>query len=339
MKRGREGAGLEPPRDSRGGVLPARGCSQNRGRSAAAGRRTEGGVCDAGESFRAARRRCGFAAGSGTTALLTGLVLSVVLWAPQSAARDSGVRVTPDGQQVLINKDVGAERWAIARNVVDDTVTGNVYRENEEPVFVWCEEVRRRGDEVTLDCFGARSCAGAPCVPEAWDLSGRVDVPVDFFEPPVPEPSTCGEGALCPEGEYCDFPDDACAGAGVCAPRPRVCTREFSPVCGCNGETYTNRCEAARVGANVAHEGECLDELAICGGLADLACRPDQYCERPLGQCLIPEALGECVPRPVPPCACPYVLAPVCGCDGRSYDNACLAACAGQAVATVGLCA
>lgn len=266
-------------------------------------------------------------------------VFAFVLVALGASAQEraSGVQLTPDGRQVLVNKDVGDERWAIARSAADDTVTGNVYREEGDPLYVWCDEVTRDEDEVTLDCYGADPCPAAPCTPEEWPLIGRVEVPLSFFAPPEPE-STCGDDGLCALGQYCDIPDDQCAGGGVCLSIPEACTREFRPVCGCDDVTYANRCEAAHAGRNVAHEGECLEELALCGGTAELACEVDQYCSMSLGACLLPDAEGVCSPRP-DLCACPAVIDPVCGCDGRSYDNACEAACAGQSVATVGLCA
>jgi len=73
----------------------------------------------------------------------------------------------------------------------------------------------------------------------------------------------CGglPGFECGRGEWCDFPDNAVCGAvdvlGTCKPRPGACIKVYMPVCGCNGETYGNACEAAAGGVDVAYLGEC----------------------------------------------------------------------------------
>jgi hypothetical protein len=73
----------------------------------------------------------------------------------------------------------------------------------------------------------------------------------------------CGgfAGFVCSDSDWCDYPDSARCGAGdyfgTRRPRPEVCTREYLPVCGCNGESYSNACQAAQAGTDVAYPGKC----------------------------------------------------------------------------------
>ena len=105
---------------------------------------------------------------------------------PAAASGQSGIRTTPDGKRILINKDVGGERWAIARNVADGTVTGNVFRpDGGAPQFLWCEEESRAGGEVELSCLGADRCPLAPCAGDEWQFIATVRLPEELFSPPV----------------------------------------------------------------------------------------------------------------------------------------------------------
>ncbi|HKP95427.1 MAG TPA: Kazal-type serine protease inhibitor family protein, partial [Fibrobacteria bacterium] len=73
---------------------------------------------------------------------------------------------------------------------------------------------------------------------------------------------TCGTiaGLTCEKGEFCDFGLGQCKiadAAGVCRQQPEVCLDIFDPVCGCDGITYGNACEANRAGAQIDHVGAC----------------------------------------------------------------------------------
>lgn len=102
------------------------------------------------------------------------------------ADRESGAQITPDAKRTLVSKDVGGERWAIARNHDDGTVTGNVFKPGgSEPQFVWCEEVSSTEDEATYRCLGADVCSAGPCLPSQWTtVVEAVTLPKGFFAPP-----------------------------------------------------------------------------------------------------------------------------------------------------------
>jgi hypothetical protein len=71
----------------------------------------------------------------------------------------------------------------------------------------------------------------------------------------------CGglAGLTCDAGRYCrlNVGECCCDIQGVCISTPEVCIEIFSPVCGCDGVTYSNDCFAAAAGMSIDFVGEC----------------------------------------------------------------------------------
>jgi len=92
-------------------------------------------------------------------------------------------------------------------------------------------------------------------------------------------------------------PGDKCIDKSIVDPN-RNCPREAKPVCGCNGKTYLNPCDAKRHGVIKWKEGK-------CGGNTN----PGE----------------NCIDRSIidPNRNCPRDAKPVCGCNGKTYLNPC----------------
>ncbi|MBW2463777.1 MAG: hypothetical protein JRH11_19155 [Deltaproteobacteria bacterium] len=119
-------------------------------------------------------------------------------------------------------------------------------------------------------CLGPDERCGVADRPDAsvdasTDAStdGGTDASMDGTMSCDPTGADCGMG-------YCMV--TACgATAGMCVDRPIRCDGLLAPVCGCDRQTYTSSCEAARSGMSVDHSGICIDSGAPVDAGSDAA--------------------------------------------------------------------
>lgn len=158
------------------------------------------------------------------------------------AQRQSGIQRTPDGQRVLVSKDVGGQRYAITLNTADGSVTGNVFStDGSPPKFISCVQTGLRAFSCrvadTCDAGGTRQ-SGIQQVFAGTAILVSKDVAGDRFAITQNVDGTLTGNVFSAETGASTFlfctPDNAggfsCAASGTCTTLP--CTGQFTTIGG-----------------------------------------------------------------------------------------------------------